>query len=191
MRRTVGFKIPICEMRRDNGATVSVWLACLDETQQIDDKWKTRSLSGSESVETMTEQLETQHWGKTHAQIQDRQGRAGRQAGGRAGGQEDGRMDGQTNTRAVGPVDYSLSRSCSLGRLLSFFLSFHASFVPSSLGVSSEAPTQHPGWGVCERARVCVQEHAWQVHVQYGAPHGKTGWERSPCLRHPEVKADA
>lgn len=96
MRRTVGFKILICEMRRDNGATVSVWFACLDETQQIDDKWETRSLSGSEYVETMTERLETQRCGKTHTQIQDRLGR-----------QEDGRMDGQTSRRAS-------SRPCRL-----------------------------------------------------------------------------
>lgn len=118
MRRTVGFKIPICEMRRDNGATV--WFACVDETQQIDDKWKTRSLSGSESVETMTEQLETQHCGKTHTQIQDRLGRAGSQDG------WTGRLAGEQSALSI--IHYP-----DLARLVACFLSFFLSMLPSFL----------------------------------------------------------
>lgn len=47
-----------------------VWLAWLDETQQRDDKWRTRSLSDCKYVKTMTGQLETKHRGKIHARIQ-------------------------------------------------------------------------------------------------------------------------
>lgn len=47
--------------------------------------------------------------------------------------------------------------------------------------------------GRCAGVRVCAEhEEAWQVHApSQCATHGQTGWERGPCLRHPEVKADA
>lgn len=55
-------------------------------------------------------------------------------------------MDGQTDKS---------SRCCQLFTIpiFSFFSSF---LLHSFLGVSSDAPTQHPGRGVCGRARVCA-----------------------------------
>lgn len=97
-------------------------------------------------------------------------------------------MDGQTNKSS---------------RLLSIIhypdLSFFSSFLLHSFPRSEQRCPYPASWegGVRACACVCVcaeQEQAWQVQCtvrQYGAPQGKTGWERSPCLRQPEVKADA